>query len=104
SSADTIPTCANQEDHVSMGTNAATKLIEINNNLEAIVAIEFLLGAQALEFVKDKISARVSAIRDILRKKIPPLNNDRPPYLDMEKVLSIMGSEELVRMADSLGE
>lgn len=90
SSADSIPTSANQEDHVSMGTNAALKLVEIVENLEAIVAIEFLLSAQALEFIPDKISGKVSQMKDTIRSEVDKLTEDRPVTPDIEKIVGMM--------------
>ncbi len=90
SSADSIPTSANQEDHVSMGTNAAIKLIEINDNLEGIVAIEYLLASQAIEFIGDPISGKCSMLHETIRKTVPELLEDRPPYIDIEKIVELM--------------
>jgi len=90
SSADNIPTSANQEDHVSMGTNAAIKLSEIVENVKQIVSIEFLLGAQSLEFAVDEPSPVVSKIYMEIRKKVPKLSVDRPPYIDIETISQMM--------------
>jgi len=89
SSADSIPTSANQEDHVSMGTNAAIKLSEIVENVKQIVAIEFLLGTQSLEFAIDEPSRVVKKMHTEVRKKVAKLTTDRPPYTDIE-IISAM--------------
>ncbi len=102
SSADSIPTSANQEDHVSMGANGAIKVWEIVRNLEGIVAIEFLLGAQALEFVQERFSPKVEKAWKIIRSAVQPLMEDRPPYADIEKIIEIMRSGELRSMADEI--
>ncbi len=86
STADNIPTSANQEDHVSMGANAAIKLSEIVENVRQIVAIEFLLGTQSLEFAVDEPSPLVRKIYLEIRKKVPKLTVDRPPYSDIETI------------------
>jgi histidine ammonia-lyase len=90
SSADNIPTSANQEDHVSMGTNAAIKLSEVVENVKQIVSIEFLLGSQSLEFAVDEPSPVVKKIYNEIRKKVPKLTVDRPPYSDIEIISSMM--------------
>ena len=90
SSADNIPTSANQEDHVSMGTNAAIKLSEIVENVKQIVSIEFLLGSQSLEFAVDEPSPVVKKIYNEIRKKVPKLTVDRPPYSDIEIISGMM--------------
>ncbi|MCL4341585.1 MAG: histidine ammonia-lyase [Candidatus Thermoplasmatota archaeon] len=90
SSADNIPTSANQEDHVSMGTNAAIKLSEIVENVRQIVSIEFLIGAQSLEFAVDEPSPVVRKIYMEIRKKVPKLTVDRPPYIDIETIREMM--------------
>jgi histidine ammonia-lyase len=86
STADSIPTSANQEDHVSMGMNAAIKLSEIVSNVYHIISIEYLTGAQSLEFASDKPSRFVSGIYEEIRKIVPALGNDRPPYIDIERI------------------
>ena len=86
STADSIPTSANQEDHVSMGMNAAIKLSEIVSNVYHIISIEYLTGAQSLEFASDKPSRFVSGIYDEIRKIVPALGNDRPPYIDIDRI------------------
>ena len=90
SSADNIPTSANQEDHVSMGTNAAIKLSEIVENVKQIVSIEFLLGSQSLEFAVNEPSPVVKKIYNEIRKKVPKLTVDRPPYSDIEIISGMM--------------
>ncbi len=92
-SADTIPTSANQEDHVSMGTNAALKLVEINKNVETIIAIEYLLGAQALEFRKFEPSKATMDIYSKIRAIVKPLDRDRPSTDDINAICSMMETE-----------
>lgn len=96
SSADTIPTCANQEDHVSMGTNAAMKLSEVVKNLEGIVGIEYLLAAQALEFIEDPVSKSVQMLKGRIRERVPRLVDDRPATPDIETLVDMMHKEQLV--------
>lgn len=96
SSADSIPTSANQEDHVSMGTNAALKLSEVVDNLEGIVSIEFLLAAQALEFAERGISESSRRLRDVIRSKVRRLVEDRPSTPDLEIIIGLMREGRLM--------
>lgn len=95
SSADTIPTCANQEDHVSMGTNAALKLVEIVENLQTIISIEFLLSTQALEFIGENISHEVETLKRAIRKHVEKLTVDRPATPDIESIVKLVERGEL---------
>jgi len=77
-SVDTIPTSANQEDHVSMGVTAARKAMEILENTERVLALEWLAAAQAREFHADlKAGKGVEAAHKLLRKSVPALERDR---------------------------
>lgn len=77
-SVDSIPTSANQEDHVSMGSIAARKLGTIIANVQNIVAIEILSACQALEFRNlGKLSPATKAVYELVRNHVPPLENDR---------------------------
>jgi histidine ammonia-lyase len=77
-SVDSIPTGANKEDHVSMGTTAAKKATQVLRNVEAVVGIELMCGAQALEFLKPLRPGRgIDRAYRALRERIPPLVADR---------------------------
>ena len=104
-SVDSIPTSANQEDHVSMGVTAARKTKEVANNLGHILAIEFLTAGQALEFRRPlKTSAPLEAAHARLRRDVPPYENDRAHYPDIEAANKIVGSGELLHVVEqSLG-
>ena len=81
SSADTIPTSQGQEDHVSMGANAATKLVRIVENTERILAIELFNAAQAMEFRRPlKSSPIIEKIHADFRKVVPFIDNDEVMY------------------------
>lgn len=95
STADSIPTSANQEDHVSMGTNAAIKLSEILDNVEDIVAIEMLLSSQGVHFLKDEVSKTVNEIVKEFRKIVPVMDKDRPPSPDIEKARDFLRKLDL---------
>lgn len=77
-SVDTIPTSANQEDHVSMATFAARKLIQMAENTANVVAIELLAAAQGIELRAPlKTSALLQGAIKIIRSKVPFLKEDR---------------------------
>jgi len=98
SSIDSIPTSANQEDHVSMATYAARRLGDMTDNAFTIVAIEWLAAAQGLEFhAPMETSAPLSEARDILRRQVPGFDEDRFFAPEIEK------AKQLVKTA-ALGE
>lgn len=77
-SVDSLPTSANQEDHVSMATSAARRLHEMNDNTATILAIELLAACQGLEFHKPlKTSSQLLEIYNMVRKDVPPYDSDR---------------------------
>ncbi len=81
SSVDSIPSSQGQEDHVSMGANAAIKLYKVVLNVERVLAIELFNAAQALEFRRPlKSSPAVEAIYDEYRKVVPFIVNDEVMY------------------------
>lgn len=81
SSVDSIPSSQGQEDHVSMGANAAIKLYKIVLNVERVLAIELFNAAQALEFRRPlKSSPAVEAIFENYRKVVPFIVNDEVMY------------------------
>jgi histidine ammonia-lyase len=86
SSVDSIPSSNEQEDHVSMGANGATKLLRVAENLEKILAIELFTAIQALEFRKPLRSS--GCIEDLVksfRETIPFINDDKVMYTEIEK-------------------
>ena len=75
---DSIPTSANQEDHVSMATHAARRLGQMAENSAAIVAIELLAAAQGLEFRRPlKSSEALEKAHAMIRARVPALDEDR---------------------------
>jgi len=90
-SVDSIPTSANQEDHVSMGTTSARQAAMILDNATWVIAIELLNAAQALDFHQPlKPGPGVGAARDAVRTVVPPLEGDRVLTPDLEAVRAIM--------------
>ena len=85
-SVDSITSSNGQEDHVSMGANAATKLWKVVNNVETILAIEFLCAAQAFEFRRPlRTSSFLEEEIKKFREIIPIRSHDREIYPDIEK-------------------
>ena len=85
-SADSIPSSQGQEDHVSMGANAATKLVRVVENTERVLAIELFNAAQALEFRRPlKSSWTIEKIFAKYRKVVPFIDDDRYMHPLIEK-------------------
>jgi histidine ammonia-lyase len=85
-SVDSIVSSNGQEDHVSMGANAATKIYRVVNNLYAILAIELITAAQALTFRRPlKTSPELERVVDTFRQSVPFIEDDR--ILHAEKFL-----------------
>ena len=94
-SVDSIPSSANQEDHVSMGTIAARKAREILGNARRVLAIELMCACQAIDLRGDKgMGVGTRAAYDCVRAKIPYLTEDRPLYddINLSEALIIDGS------------
>jgi len=90
-SVDSIVSSNGQEDHVSMGANAATKCHMIIDNVASVLAIELLTAAQALEFRKDRtLGGFLTQVIHALREIVPPLEQDRILHDDMTAVLKFM--------------
>ncbi|MEG1971535.1 MAG: histidine ammonia-lyase, partial [Oscillospiraceae bacterium] len=78
-SVDSIPSSANQEDHVSMGTIAARKSMEILKNARRVIAMELMCACQAIDLRgKKKLGAGTAPIYDLVRASVPTLTEDRP--------------------------
>ncbi len=77
-STDSIPTSANQEDHVSMACHAAFRLIDMNQNLRQLLSIQLMITSQAIEYrLPLKTSPHLQKILRLVRKTIPTLKEDR---------------------------
>lgn len=91
SSVDSIPSCQDQEDHVSMGANAAIKLYKVVLNTERVLAIELFNAAQALDFrLPLKSSPTLVALHDEYRKIVPFILNDELMYPYIEKSIQFL--------------
>ncbi|MES2857134.1 MAG: histidine ammonia-lyase [Bdellovibrionota bacterium] len=96
-SVDSIPTSADKEDHVSMGTIAARKFGQIVKNAENIVAMEFLSATQALDFLKPlEPAGAVKPAFAVIRKKVPFATEDRVFANDIEAIKQLIRNDELL--------
>lgn len=96
-SVDSIPTSANQEDHNSMGSIAAQKCYRILQNLEAVIAIELMTAAQAVDFLKPlKCGKGTSAALKKIRERVPFLEKDRILHDDIQKIIAIIKDDSLI--------
>lgn len=90
-SVDSIVSSNGQEDHVSMAANAATKNYRILENLDRLIAIEFMTAAQAIEFRRPLLSSPI--IEEVLgkyRNEVPALKQDRVLYKDLQKTIAFL--------------
>ncbi len=95
-SVDTIESSQGQEDHVSMGANAATKAYQVAQNLERILAIELFNAAQALEFQRPaKSSPFIEEFVAGYRKKVKFIDEDKTMYDDIAKSVEYLQEVEL---------
>jgi histidine ammonia-lyase len=100
-SVDSIPTSANQEDHVSMGTHACRKAREVFENALWVLAIEVASAAQALDFHAPLRSGQgVDAVYTRIRQEIPHLDRDRYLRPELDKLRELIRSGELVKVAE----
>jgi len=98
---DSIPTSANKEDHVSMGTISARKCRDIVNNVEDVIAIELLCAAQALDlFTNMKPGEGTLAVYRVIRKSIPHLEKDRILSSDFAAVRDLMRTGKILKAVE----
>ena len=97
-SVDSIPTSANQEDHVSMGSIAAKKSKDILENVRKVIGMELITACQAIDLkgAKDKLSPATKVAYDEVRKVIPYVAEDRPMYIDIHAAEEIVRNNKLV--------
>ena len=94
-SCDSIPSSQGQEDHVSMGSNSATKLVRIVDNVETVLAIELFNAAQALEFRRPARSSEpVERVFNDFRKVVPFLDNDSYMHPYIESAIQFIRQEQ----------
>lgn len=100
-SVDSIPSSANQEDHVSMGTIAARKARDVLENVINVLAIEILAAAQAIDFSENKkLGEGTRVAYEIIRKGVATLDEDRIMYVDINKCASLIKNHEIVNAVE----
>ena len=97
-----IPAAADQEDFVSMGMNTAIKNFQILDNAYAILGIEFIAAAQALDFRDYKFGKGVSKAQEAIRKHVKFLDEDRPLYPDHDKMKELVKSCEILKEVEKV--
>lgn len=104
-SVDSIPTSLGQEDHVSMGSISALKLLDVLHNVEWVLAVEFLTAAQALDFRAPlKPGQGVQVAHELLRECIAHADHDYEVRADLDICAEILRRGELLeRVADAIG-
>ena len=102
-SVDSLPTSANQEDHVSMATFAARRLLPMIDNTAHILGIEWLAAAQGIEFLRPLASsAPLEAAHALLRMHSPAIPQDRYLAPDIERATALVHSGALARILQTL--
>ncbi|SHH40224.1 histidine ammonia-lyase [Caloranaerobacter azorensis DSM 13643] len=105
-SVDSIPSSANQEDHVSMGTIAARKARDILFNVQNVLAIEMIAASQAIDFNgSEKLGKGTRAAYNKIRENIAHVDKDRILYKDINKSFELISSGDILREVESyIGE
>ncbi|WPC42345.1 histidine ammonia-lyase [Clostridium sp. JS66] len=100
-SVDSIPSSANQEDHVSMGTIAARKSLQIINNVTRVVATELMAACQAIDFRDGlKLGKGTQEAYKAVRNKVDFIAEDKVMYKELEKCEELLTSGELLKAVE----
>jgi len=97
-----IPAAADQEDFVSMGMNTAIKNAQILDNAYGVLGIEFIAAAQALDFRNFKNGEGVTTAKNVVRKYVAHLDEDRPLYPDHTKMKEVVKSCEILEEVEKV--
>jgi histidine ammonia-lyase len=101
-SVDSIPTSANQEDHVSMGTIAARQASEILENARYVLAIEMLSAAQGIDFLRPLTpGVGTAAVHKAIRAVVPHLDEDRILAPDIQRIYGAIKDGSILRAAEA---
>uniref|UniRef100_A0A183BYB6 Histidine ammonia-lyase n=1 Tax=Globodera pallida TaxID=36090 RepID=A0A183BYB6_GLOPA len=101
SSADSIPTSCNQEDHVSMGGFSARKALKVVEHTEAVVAMELMAACQGMEFLKPlKSTDALQKVYDLVRTVAPALEQDRFMQPEIQKVIGLVRSNRVWKVVE----
>ncbi len=101
-SVDSIPTSANQEDHVSMGSVSAIKLLQVIDNVTSVLGIELLIACAALDERKMKSSAVLEKVKAILRETVAPMQEDRVMYPDVNNAIALIKSDRIDQVTGNI--
>ena len=100
-SVDSIPTSANQEDHVSMAAHGARRLLEMTENLSGILGIELLAAAQGCDFHTGLRSSPIlENVRTLVRSRVPAMQGDRYFKPDLDAAIALIRHGDVVRCVD----
>jgi len=97
-----IPAAADQEDFVSMGMNTALKNRQILNNAWAVLGIEFMAAAQALDFRDFTPGKGVRVAHEVIRRHVEHLGEDRPLYPDHNAMAALVESGEILDAVEAV--
>jgi histidine ammonia-lyase len=98
-SVDSLPTSANQEDHVSMATFAARRLLQMADNTRGVLAIELLAAAQGIDFRRPlKSSGPLEQARALLRAQVAFYDHDRHFAPDIESAKAVVSDPRLLAL------
>lgn len=98
---DSIPTSANQEDHVSMGATAARKAREVTENAQIVAAIELLCACEGLDYRRPlESSPALEAVHTLVRSRVEHLNEDRVMSPDILAVVDLIKSGAVIQAAE----
>jgi histidine ammonia-lyase len=101
-SVDSLPTSANQEDHVSMATFAARRLAPMTGNTRGVLAIELLAAGQGIDFRRPlKSSDALEQAHALLRRQVAFYDHDRLFAPDIAAAKSVIASDELLELVPS---
>ena len=100
-SVDSIPSSANQEDHVSMGTTAARKARMVLDNVQKVLGIELFCASQGIYFRgEDKLATATDALYKHIRKSVAPVKEDRVMYTELAKFDRMVKNGEVVAVVE----
>ena len=103
STIDSVPTCASQEDPVTLAYFASLKAYQVARKLQYIIAIELMVAVQALDFLKPLKPSRVtSRVYDIIREKVAPVEEDRHFHPDMEYIYELVREGVILKEVEEM--
>ncbi|MBG0764670.1 MAG: aromatic amino acid lyase, partial [Tissierellales bacterium] len=102
-SVDSIPSSANQEDHVSMGTIGARKAMEIMKNTRRVLAMEMMCACQGIDLRGNKgLGTGTKIAYETIREKVSKLTEDRELYEDINECERLLINDELLKRVEKL--